>query len=595
MENQIFKLDSCTICSEFPDDLKVLFKKLAGYDELNSLIKDGLAFKTVNQLNERLFNSIEYGLLIEDEIGNITELVRRFAEVDEIKHWFICKNLSIANNFLNFNIKRPTIVGLDFKLDPLPVTETQKFYEALKKKWNDATIMGITHFEKNNDPSFISLKNLMRTNGDSVYDKGEIKIALPNIIRDKVAISMLRNKISIVEEENRKLSEHVKLSDIRSKELELIIRYSDGMSITPEKLHQFDKKFNELKHQFRIYGNHISFNLCIFKAHYFANFNTDITIFGPSGSGKESIAKIVHHFSRRKHNELITVDCGRLDGDTIDSELFGHKKGSFTGATDNKTGYLFLANESTLFLDELQNLPASTQNRLLRFLESKKFRPKGDNTEIHSDIRLIAATSSTEAELQKVLVPAFFYRIVKTKIIVPSINERGNDKLIIAKQHLSYLNDTNQTSKRFDEDAENFILSRNYPGNIRELINKVEEAFFNSVDNQYVIKSNFSNSIQDATELSFVLSEEVVDCTAAERFLDQVELIINEHFDSQKNISQKELITKFPAKTQVGINKNTFIKDYFNPLKPCIAILLTKYPNKWIEPRNKCQFIRNVK
>ena len=207
---------------------------------------------------------------------------------------------------------------------------------------------------------------------------------------------------------------------------------------------------------------------------------TDISVFvsGESGTGKENIPKIIHQNSRRKHNNYIAVNCGAIPEGTIDSELFGHEKGSFTGAHDSRKGYFEVADGGTIFLDEVAELPMSTQVRLLRVLESGEFMKVGSSKVIKTDVRVIAATNVnipgaiTEGKFREDL----YYRLNTISIFIPALRDRKEDiSLLFRKFASDFADKYNTPSIRLEEDALNLITDYNWPGNIRQLRNFVAQ------------------------------------------------------------------------------------------------------------------------
>ena len=207
---------------------------------------------------------------------------------------------------------------------------------------------------------------------------------------------------------------------------------------------------------------------------------TDISVFvsGESGTGKENIPKIIHQASKRKHNNYIAVNCGAIPEGTIDSELFGHEKGSFTGAHDSRKGYFEVADGGTIFLDEVAELPLSTQVRLLRVLESGEFIKVGSSTPIKTNVRVIAATNINIPQAIKngKFREDLYYRLNTVSIFIPSLRERKEDiSLLFRKFASDFAEQYNTPSIRLDEEAMDIITNYNWPGNIRQLKNFVSQ------------------------------------------------------------------------------------------------------------------------
>ena len=207
---------------------------------------------------------------------------------------------------------------------------------------------------------------------------------------------------------------------------------------------------------------------------------TDISVFisGESGTGKENIPKIIHQNSNRKHNNYIAVNCGAIPEGTIDSELFGHEKGAFTGAHDSRKGYFEVANEGTIFLDEVAELPMTTQVRLLRVLENGEFMNVVSSKVLKTNVRVIAATNINipNAITQGKFREDLYYRLNTINIFIPPLRERKEDISFLFKKFASDFADKYHTpSIRLSEEALNIITDYNWPGNIRQLKNFVAQ------------------------------------------------------------------------------------------------------------------------
>ena len=237
-------------------------------------------------------------------------------------------------------------------------------------------------------------------------------------------------------------------------------------------------KVQQAKQRFGIIGNSVLLDRSINIALQVAP--TDISVFvsGESGTGKESIPKIIHQASKRKHNNYIAVNCGAIPEGTIDSELFGHEKGSFTGAHDSRKGYFEVADGGTIFLDEVAELPLSTQVRLLRVLESGEFIKVGSSTPIKTNVRVIAATNINIPQAIKngEFREDLYYRLNTVSIFIPSLRERKEDiSLLFRKFASDFAEQYNTPSIRLDKEAMDIITNYNWPGNIRQLKNFVSQ------------------------------------------------------------------------------------------------------------------------
>ena len=194
-----------------------------------------------------------------------------------------------------------------------------------------------------------------------------------------------------------------------------------------------ENKIKTVKQKFGIVGNSTSLNHAIEVAIQVAPTDMSVLISGESGSGKESFSKIIHSMSKRKHGQFIAVNCGAIPEGTIDSELFGHEKGSFTGANESRKGYFEVTNGGTIFLDEIGEMPLSTQSRLLRIIENGEFIKVGSSKVLKTDVRIIAATNIKleEAVKNKKFREDLYYRLNTVPIVVPPLRERGEDLSLI--------------------------------------------------------------------------------------------------------------------------------------------------------------------
>ena len=207
---------------------------------------------------------------------------------------------------------------------------------------------------------------------------------------------------------------------------------------------------------------------------------TDLTVFitGESGSGKESFPKIIHQLGARKHGNYIAVNCGAIPEGTIDSELFGHEKGSFTGATDSRKGYFEVANGGTIFLDEVAELPLSTQVRLLRVLENGEFMRVGSSKVFKTDVRVVAATNVNvpKAIEEGKFREDLYYRLNTVPIKVPSLRERKEDIVLLFRKFAADFADKyRMPTLQLNEEARQMIMNYSWKGNVRQLKNVTEQ------------------------------------------------------------------------------------------------------------------------
>ena len=239
-----------------------------------------------------------------------------------------------------------------------------------------------------------------------------------------------------------------------------------------------ENKIKTVKQKFGIVGNSTSLNHAIEVAIQVAPTDMSVLITGESGSGKESFSKIIHSMSKRKHGQFIAVNCGAIPEGTIDSELFGHEKGSFTGANESRKGYFEVTNGVTIFLDEIGEMPLSTQSRLLRIIENGEFIKVGSSKVLKTDVRIIAATNIKlkDAVKNKKFREDLYYRLNTVPIIVPPLRDRGEDITLLFRKFSSDFSDKNKMVPiRLNDSAKNEIIKYRFPGNIRELKNLAEQ------------------------------------------------------------------------------------------------------------------------
>lgn len=232
------------------------------------------------------------------------------------------------------------------------------------------------------------------------------------------------------------------------------------------------------KQRFGIVGNAPALNEAVQRAVRVAPIDLSVLVTGESGTGKEFFPQIIHANSARKHARYIAVNCGAIPEGTIDSELFGHEKGSFTGAVASRKGYFEEADGGTIFLDEVAELPLTTQARLLRVLESGEFLKVGSSTVQRTNIRIVAATN---VDLQRAIAEGkfredLFYRLSTVQISVPALRDRGNDIILLARRFASAFVEKYRTDPvEFDDSARATLLSYRWPGNVRQLKNIIEQ------------------------------------------------------------------------------------------------------------------------
>ena len=259
------------------------------------------------------------------------------------------------------------------------------------------------------------------------------------------------------------------------------------------------KDLQNIKQRFGIIGNYEGLNRAIDIAIQVAPTDLSVLITGESGTGKEIFPQVIHSYSTRKHGQYIAVNCGAIPEGTIDSELFGHEKGSFTGASDSRKGYFEVADGGTIFLDEVAELPLSTQVRLLRVLETGEFIRVGSSKVQKTNVRVIAASN---VEVPRAIDNGkfredLFYRLNTVPIKVPALRERGEDIfLLFRKFAVDFAEKYRMPAIRLDSEAKNTLLNYSWPGNVRQLKNITEQ--ISIIENEReIVAINLRNYLPD--------------------------------------------------------------------------------------------------
>ena len=298
----------------------------------------------------------------------------------------------------------------------------------------------------------------------------------------------------------------------------------------------------KVKQRFGIIGNSMQLNRAIDVALQVAPTDISVFVYGESGTGKENIPKIIHQNSKRKHSNYVAVNCGAIPEGTIDSELFGHEKGAFTGAHESRKGYFEVANEGTIFLDEVAELPLSTQVRLLRVLESGEFMKVGSSKVQKTDVRIVAATNVNvqEALRKGKFREDLFYRLNTISIQIPSLRNRKEDICLLFKKFASDFADKYNTPPiRLSENAMDLLSNYPWPGNIRQLKNFVAQ--ISVIEQERNISSETLNNYIPHEKLSEkmpVLFEKEKNEELSER-----EILYKVLFDMKKDLTELKKVT----------------------------------------------------
>jgi DNA-binding NtrC family response regulator len=293
-----------------------------------------------------------------------------------------------------------------------------------------------------------------------------------------------------------------------------------------------------IKNRFGIIGNSPLLNHAISIAERVAPTNLTVLITGESGVGKEVFSHIIHQLGMRKHNPFIAVNCGAIPEGTIDSELFGHEKGSFTGAHDSRKGYFETVAGGTIFLDEVGELPLGTQARLLRVLETGEYIRVGSSKVLKTDVRVIAATN---VNLQQAVSNGKFredlyYRLSTVPIYIPPLRERGEDiYLLFRKFCIDFAERMKMASVKLTDEARLLILKYPWPGNVRQLKNVAEQVSILSVDKE-ISAQELVKIVPDITQNRLpVLAKDLT--TEAQPGMTERDILYKLVFDLKKDLN----------------------------------------------------------
>jgi Nif-specific regulatory protein len=298
-------------------------------------------------------------------------------------------------------------------------------------------------------------------------------IAAPLIIKGKT--------IGVIEVLNKK--DHLPWSEA-DQELIIIIAFQAAQVIQNAQLHlrlqeQQNLLRDEIESRYAIISASSEFQGVLALAEKVATSTSTVLLLGENGTGKELIARYIHRLSKRKDGPFIAVNCAAIPTTLLESELFGHEKGAFTGATNLHRGRFELAHQGTIFLDEIGDLPMETQTKMLRVLQEREFERLGGTKAIKVDVRVIAATNQNLQEKiqQRLFREDLFYRLNVFPIRIPPLRERADDIPLLAQHFLEiYAREMNKSITRIDEDVMKTMLEYTWPGNVRELQNVIERA-----------------------------------------------------------------------------------------------------------------------
>ena len=351
------------------------------------------------------------------------------------------------------------------------------------------------------------------------------------------------------------------------------------------------ESIQHIKQRFGIIGNDDGLNRALKKALLVSGTEITVLVTGESGVGKESIPKIIHQFSPRKHAKYIAVNCGAIPEGTIDSELFGHEKGAFTGATTTRSGYFEVADGGTIFLDEVGELPLATQVRLLRILENGEFIKVGSSKVQKTDVRIVAATNvkMNEAIKKGKFREDLFYRLSTVEIHLPPLRDRKQDiPLLFRKFASDFAQKYKMPTLRLNENAQRFLEEYRWSGNIRQLRNIAEQVS--------VLEKNRTldvNTLKNYLPNSGSQLPAVIDRFDKEAdFSSEREILYKVLFDMKNDLNDLKKLTHelMESENMSSVQKNNpdLIKKIYGELKDQNKTV------EFINPESKAQTLSNT-
>ncbi|CAI9674476.1 Anaerobic nitric oxide reductase transcription regulator NorR [Elizabethkingia anophelis] len=347
-------------------------------------------------------------------------------------------------------------------------------------------------------------------------------------------------------------------------------------------------ELQNIKARFGIIGNYPALNRALEKSMQVAPTDISVLVIGESGVGKEFIPKIIHSLSHRKHMPYIVVNCGAIPEGTIDSELFGHEKGAFTGATTTRKGYFEVADGGTIFLDEVGELPLQTQVRLLRVLESGEFMKVGSSVVQKTNVRIVAATN---VNMMKAIQDGRFredlyYRLNTVQIDMPPLRERKGDiHLLFRKFAIDFAEKYRMPEVYLTEDGVHYIENYSFPGNIRQLRNLVEQ--LTVVEQKREITSEtLSHYIPMVSNAPMVITQPNQNSNSGGDFNNEREIMYKILFDMRSDINDLKTLTS-------ELIKNRGASDLSNQEKTLINRIYTPEAQQAVVPNSLLYFENN--
>ena len=325
-----------------------------------------------------------------------------------------------------------------------------------------------------------------------------------------------------------------------------------------------DKTILAVKQQFSIVGNSSALNSAIERALKVAPFDLSVLIIGESGSGKEFFPQIIHRYSKRRNNRYTVVNCGAIPEGTIESELFGHVKGAFTGADKDRKGYFEETNGGTIFLDEVAEMPLATQARLLRVLQNGEYIKVGSDVVQKTNVRVVAATNK---DLMKAVKEGRFredlyYRLSTIQIDIPALRERSDDISMIVRVFAHDFAEHNHTRPvKFTDQALKLLSMYSWPGNVRQLKSLIERICVYE-DGKEITEDIIKNYIPNDTVLSTSLvTANNTDSSLNSMLVDMIKKLFAEVNELKKKIKNFESSTSTNSSTIIAQNHNKIIEN----------------------------------
>ena len=319
-----------------------------------------------------------------------------------------------------------------------------------------------------------------------------------------------------------------------------------------------------IKNRFGIIGNSPALNYALQVAVQVSNTDLTVLINGESGVGKEAFSHIIHSLSARKHASFIAVNCGAIPEGTIDSELFGHEKGSFTGAVDSRKGYFETVNGGTIFLDEIGEMPLGTQARLLRVLETGEFIRVGSSKVQKTDVRVIAATNKDLLTLvqQGKFREDLYYRLNTVPIRVPALRDRKEDVVVLFRKFAVDFAERYKTAPvQLDEEARQRLVNYPWPGNVRELKNMAEQISVLATD-KLVTARELSKFLPEGSTNNRLPVLAHANGNDVHEFNNEREILYKLFFDMKRDVTElKRLFFEVMKNPSVAAQNPSFLSD----------------------------------